>query len=318
VSTTDRDPVSVLLPTAEWGTACEQLAAGLGPDDELLVLCDAPTDPVAGHDPPDGVDILVTGEPTGCSGKANALAYGMERARHDRFVWTDDDFERSSAWLDNLVEAGMEHGPASAIPLFTGDGWWRLVEPWYGALFTLLFYFQIGGVANTAWGGGVTFTRAELLVDVPTLADELRGVLSDDYLLTQRLSAVYPVRSLLTPVTVPGDFDSVRHRVVRFTRIVGVNEGWRGLAAYALVTPVALLSPLVVASFSTIGFAGIYALLGLKRSTFLLAYPCLLLLPIVTLVSFVVTDFHWAGRWYRFANDGSVRVLDPPAGRNDG
>ena len=49
---TERDPVSVLLPTMEWNTACEQLAAQLKPNDELLVVCDSERDPVAGHDPP--------------------------------------------------------------------------------------------------------------------------------------------------------------------------------------------------------------------------------------------------------------------------
>ena len=38
---TERDPVSVLLPTMEWNTACEQLAAQLKPNDELLVVCDS-------------------------------------------------------------------------------------------------------------------------------------------------------------------------------------------------------------------------------------------------------------------------------------
>jgi hypothetical protein len=43
-----------------------------------------------------------------------------------------------------------------------------------------MFYFQMGGVADTAWGGSVTFTRSELTVPVPTLVAELRTVLGDD------------------------------------------------------------------------------------------------------------------------------------------
>jgi hypothetical protein len=57
----------------------------------------------------------------------------MSRARNDRFVWTDDDFERGDDWLDRPVDAGETHGPASAVPFFTGTGWWRLFEPWHGA-----------------------------------------------------------------------------------------------------------------------------------------------------------------------------------------
>lgn len=101
-----RDPVTVLLPTVRWTTACDQVAAQLRADDELFVICDREDDPVAGRDPPDGVEILVAGDPEGCAAKANALAYGMERATNDRFVWSDADYERDDDWLDCLVEAG--------------------------------------------------------------------------------------------------------------------------------------------------------------------------------------------------------------------
>ena len=124
-----RDPVTVLLPTVRWTTACDQVAAQLRADDELFVICDREDDPVAGRDPPDGVEILVAGDPEGCTAKANALAYGMERATNDRFVWSDADYERGDDWLDCLVEAGEEHGTAAVLPMFPGGGWWRLVEP---------------------------------------------------------------------------------------------------------------------------------------------------------------------------------------------
>jgi hypothetical protein len=42
----------VSLPAREWSPVCEQLTAGLGPDDELLVLCGTEADPVASADPP--------------------------------------------------------------------------------------------------------------------------------------------------------------------------------------------------------------------------------------------------------------------------
>jgi hypothetical protein len=305
----ERDPVSVLLPTVEWGVACEQLLACLGPEDELLVICDTPSDPVAESDPPDGADVLVAGDPDGCSGKANALAYGMERAENDRFVWTDDDFERDAEWIDRLVAAGEDHGPASAVPVFVGGGWWRLVEAWYGALFAFLMCFRVGNVADTAWGGGVTFTRSELAVDVSTLADELREVLSDDYLLTQRLPGVHPVRSMVTPVQVPGEFERVWNRLVRFVRIVGVNEGWRWSLLSVPMAALGVLFPLTVAPLVTVAFAGVYARLGLRRVNVLFAYPGLLLLPVVALVGRVVTEFEWTGRRYRFAADGRVDVL---------
>lgn len=310
---TDRDPVSVLLPTTAWNTACEQVAAQLDGNDELLVICDSDDDPVADHDPPAGVKILVAGEPEGCSGKANALAHGMERARHDRFVWTDDDFERAEDWLDRLVTAGERNGPATAVPFFTGQGWWRLFEPWHGALFTFMFYHQMAGVADTAWGGGVTFTRSELTVSVPTLVEELRGVMSDDYLLTERLEDVHAVQSMVAQVQVPGQPRSIWHRLIRFGRIVGVNEGWlMGVVFNALLLAAGLLFPLIVAPLVTLGFGAIYARLDLGRANFLCAYPGLLMLPVVTCAAMLVDEFEWGGRRYRFPDSGAVEVLESP------
>jgi len=40
-------PTTVILPTIRQTDVLEQVAAQLGPDDELLVFCDAETDPVA-------------------------------------------------------------------------------------------------------------------------------------------------------------------------------------------------------------------------------------------------------------------------------
>lgn len=311
----DRDPVSVLLPTVEWTTACDQMAAQLARDDELLVICDTERDPVARHEAPEGVQILIAGEPDGCSGKANALAHGMTQARHDRFVWTDGDFERDVDWLDRLVAAGETHGPATAIPFFTGGGWWRLFEPWHGALFTLMFYLQLGEVADTAWGGGVVFTRSELTVPVSELVEELRDVLSDDYLLAQRLPQVYAVQSMVTHVEVPGGFRSVRHRLIRFVRIVGVNEGWvPGIVISSLLVVAGLSFPLAVAFSLTVGFAAVYAWLGLGRVNFLYAYPGVLVLPLVTLAAMLVDEFEWTGRRYRFPNSGEVEILDSTDG----
>jgi hypothetical protein len=255
--------------------------------------------------------VLVAGEPEGCSGKANALAYAVERAEHDRFVWTDDDFDRDPDWVDRLVRAAHEAGgPVSAIPFFTGAGWWRLFEPWNAALFAFAMYHQVGGVADIAWGGGVTFTREELGVSAERFADELRTVLSDDYLLTQRLPEVTPVRSMVTPVTVAGGPRAVYHRIVRFTRIVGVNEGFAlGLVVNGAVGALALLYPVVLAPLVTLVFAGVYRSLDLPGRGFLLAYPSTLVAPVALLVSVLVREFEWGGRRYRFDGDG-VDVLD--------
>lgn len=300
----------MLLPTAEWTVACDRLAGQLRPGDELLVICDDRSDPVAGRDTPEGVEVVVAGEPTGCSGKANALACGMERAVNDRFVWTDADFDRGPDWLDRLVTAGEAHGPATAVPFFTGDGWWRLVEPWLGVWFSLVFALRVGGMAGAAWGGGATFTREELDVGVSTLTAELRTVLSDDLLLSDRLGEVHAVRSLVMPVEVPGDLPVVRDRLVRFVRIIHLHRGLTVvLAVNCLLAVLGLLYPLAVAALATVAVLGAALGLGVRRSSALYAYPGLLLLPAVTLAGMLVREFDWAGRRYRYDAAAEVQVL---------
>lgn len=300
-------PTSVLLPTVEWTPACEAVAEGLGPEDELLVLCDRPTDPVASHAPP-GVEVCVAGEPEGCAGKANALAHGIERARHDRLVWTDADFDRGPDWLDRLVEAGERHGPATAIPFFHGGGLWAVLEPWYVLVLTLPFY--LGLADDWVWGGGVTFTRSE--VDVDALATDLRRVISDDGLLGRRLDAAHAVRSMVTPVAVPGDPRSVWHRHVRFARIAHLYYGATGggVAVVAAVLGLAALAPLVAVGLVTAVAGLAYALVGIRRPTFLLAPLGIVVLPLL-LPTVLRTEFAWAGRRYRVDGPFDVTVLGP-------
>ena len=116
----DRDPTTVLLPTRTWGPVCRGLAAALAPDDELLVLCDAPTDPVADHDPPAGVEVLVAGEPEGCSGKANALALGMERASNDRVCCVQPLYlaHRTDNWLVPTAVLDTERVRSRDVPRY--------------------------------------------------------------------------------------------------------------------------------------------------------------------------------------------------------
>jgi|GEM_PF-2788514 len=67
-------PTTVILPTVRHTDVVDQLASQLGPDDELLVVCDTDSDPIAGvaDSFPKGVRLVIAGEPEGCSGKANA------------------------------------------------------------------------------------------------------------------------------------------------------------------------------------------------------------------------------------------------------
>jgi hypothetical protein len=306
----ERDGVSVLLPTIRWTDACDQLAAQLHPEDELLVICDGEDDPVATHDPPDGVEILVAGEPEGCSGKANAIACGLERASHDRFVWTDADFERDDDWLDRLVAEGEEHGPATAVPFWYGGGFWAVMEPWAVVFSTLLIYLGVGSTGNLGWGGGLTFTRGELDVSVEELTAELRQVLSDDGLVSQHLDEFHAVETMVTPVRVPGDLRTTYARLVRFNRLTHVHEGMYGdllLSVGMVVAAVAF--PLVVAPLVTLLTGAAYALLGIRRPTFLLSFLGVFFVPPTILAGIVVSEFEWAGRRYRLNGAYDVEVV---------
>ncbi len=304
-----RESVTVILPTVRWGVACNQLAEQLRPGDELLVICDSPTDPVASRMAPAGVEILVAGEPTNCAGKANAVAYAMERATNDRFIWTDDDFRRDADWIDRLVEVGERHGPATVPPRFVGSRWWLVLEPIVALFLTFAMYTGTGVWGNNVWGGGTTFTRTD--VDVPTLITDLRRCLSDDGILSAHLETTHVIKSMPADVDTPGDFSSATDRIHRFARIAHVKEGvWVELLASIAVAGVALLFPLPMLVLSTVLTGAVYAVIGLRRWTFLLAYPMLFVIPLCFAAGIFVETFEWGGRRYRFNNELDVDVLE--------
>lgn len=297
--------VTVLLPTLEWGTACEQVAGQLGGDDELFVICDSESDPVAGHNPPDGVDILVAGEPSGCSGKANALAYGMERATCDRFLWTDDDFDHGDDWLARVKRAAEDDGVVTGVPVFVGEGWWRLVEPMAVATGSLGLY--LGG---QVWGGCVTFTRDD--VDVERLVTDLRRTVSDDGLLSARLDNVTAVRSLTERIHVDGGFESVRNRLIRFTQTVRFEETSSTPALVGSLVSLAVLSvlfPVPMATLMTLLTVGLYGFFDVRRPTFVLAYPAVILAPVAVGYGLLAREFEWGGRRYRWRDVFDVSVV---------
>jgi hypothetical protein len=139
-----RSPTSALLPTVSWTDAWDEVAAQLGPEDELLIIHDSKDNPVAGRNSlPKNVQLIATGDPVGCSGKANAMTAGMEAASHDRLVRTDDDFRHPPEWLDRLREDYTEHGPTTELPVFVGqDPLAVLLEPIYVLDATLGTYIR--------------------------------------------------------------------------------------------------------------------------------------------------------------------------------
>jgi hypothetical protein len=217
----------------------------------------------------------------------------MERARHDRFVWTDEDCTHSPDCLDRFAVAEQKHGPAIVIPNFVGDEWWRLVEPTSTVVSKLSMYLGRGPWAGDAWDGGVIFTRDD--VNVAELVADLRQCLSDDGALLDHPETVYPIRAMIADVVGPGDFASVKERMARFTRITHVHEGLGGpLVTSLLCAVLALFFPLYSIPLITVASGVTYARLGKKRWTFILAYPALLILLVLFIAGITRKEFEWA------------------------
>ena len=304
---TTSPPTSVLLPTVRWTDACEEVAGQLVEDDELLVICDTDTDPVADRrgDLPGGVRIVLAGEPTGCSGKANAIAAGMEAAANDRIVWTDDDFRHPPDWLAALNADYDEQGPTTEIPVFIGkDPLARLLEPSYA----------IGGTAavaagGIAWGGAVVFERSDLRDGEDAFLADLRQTISDDGTLSEHLDVTAADRTRTVPAG--GSIRESLERFVRFFRIVRQHAPQAAafnVALSVVFTGLCLFTPIVGVTLVT-GISGaVYARFGIRRATFLLAGPAVLCSPALIAYALARKTFVWGGRRYRWRSLFDVAV----------
>jgi hypothetical protein len=299
-------PTSVLLPTNRRSPVIEELAAQLTPSDELLVICDEEATPVADYVAGfQHIRLVVAGEPSGCSGKANAIAAGIEAATNERLVWTDDDFDHSSDWLAELHREYEQHGPVTELPFFVGrDPLATLLEPIYA----------IGGTLGTyqgdiAWGGAVMFERADIDMD-PFLRD-LRRSVSDDGILTEYLDVTPLRRTRIVPMG--GSLRDTAERHVRFTQIVRWHDpsGFAVMGAIASVSAIgALLYPLPALILLTLLQLGIYTAFGVRRWTFLLAYPATLVQVPLFAYALARRTFVWGGRRYRWRSKYDVEIVD--------
>jgi hypothetical protein len=301
-------PLSVVLPTTDGVRACRAVAALLAPGDELVVVCDTSADPIAGADLPADTRVVAAGDPEGCSGKANAVAAGIEAAAHDRLVLTDDDFRRPSSWLDRLRADYERVGPVSELPLFVGrDPLSRLLEPVY-AWGTLGLYRS-----DTPWGGALVFDRAD--VDGPAVLRELRQTLSDDGLLSEHLDVTQRLR--LRRVPVGGSLRTALERHVRFMQIFrqfALSGLAKTTAVFALLTVVCLAAPAAGVAAATVLTAAVYARLGTGRLAVL--WSAASVVAFVPLLAYALArrTFVWGGRRYRFRGKLDVEVEDDPNG----
>ena len=302
----DRPPTSVLLPTTRWTDACAELAAQLEDGDELLIIHDGEDDPVTEPDDhSEGVRIIAAGEPEGCSGKANAIAAGMEAARHDRLVWTDGDFHHPPDWLATLNADYERHGPVSEVPYFVGrDPLSVLLEPLYASAGSLGLY-----LGNQIWGGAVIFDRDD--IDEAAFLDELRRTVSDDGLLMEYLQVTTVGRTRVVPIG--GSIHEAIERPVRWTQILR----WHFPGTVAgiclvslLVLAVAVLAPLYTAAVLTALHLAVNEVLGVRRWTAVLAYPALFAFVPLLFYALVRRTFVWGGRRYRWRRKFDVTVVE--------
>ncbi|QWC18745.1 glycosyltransferase [Halorubrum sp. 2020YC2] len=332
-------PVSVLLPTVRWTDACDEVAdqlrgpeafggadnagagegagddAGSGDDgdgadpaaDELLVICDSPDDPVAERrgDLPERVRLRVAGEPEGCSGKANAIAAGMEAAANDRVAWTDDDFHHPPDWLAALDADYEPRGPTTEVPVFVGlDPLARFFEPAYAIGGTLAV--SVGGIA---WGGAVIFERDDLRDGEAAFRRDLRRTVSDDGTLTEHLDVTAADRT--RDVRAGGSFRGSLERFVRFLTITRYHAPLATAFNVLLGVSMAalcLLAPVAGVALVTALAGAVYARFGIDRATFLLAAPGALLAPPLMAYALARRTFVWGGRRYRWRSLFDVSV----------
>ena len=296
---------TVLLPTTTRSPVIEELATQLSPSDELLVICDHGTDPVADCvDEFQNMRVVVADEPTGCSGKAHALATGMEEATHDRVVWTDDDFHHPPDWLAAFHDAYDQHGPVSELYFFVGnDPLSTLLEPIYAIGGTLGTY-----TSDKAWGGAVMFECDDLEWE-PFLRD-LRRTVSDDGLLSEYLDTTSLKR--VHRVEIGGTIRETLERHVRFTQIIHQHNPW-DTVMMGLVTPLLALFCLSVPVYAGIGVTllatGVYAYFGIRRWTVLLAYPAIILQVPLMGYALARRTFVWGGRRYRWHSKFDVEIV---------
>ncbi|MFD1640429.1 glycosyltransferase [Halohasta litorea] len=296
-------PTSVILPTVRPTDVVDEIATQLAAEDELLVVCDTESDPIAGtvDSLPEEVRLVVAGEPEGCSGKANAIAAGMAAADNERLVWTDDDFHHPPEWLEDLQEDYDRQGPTTEVPYFVGrDPLSKLLEPMYmmGATAGLT-------LIDKPWGGAVIFERDDL--DEAAFISDLRQTVSDDGLLGAYLD-VTPVKRVRR-VAVGGTVSESLERNTRFMQIV------QYFSPYPVVTvPLStfyfaccLLFPVPVALLSTAAMAAVYAYFGVFRWTVLLTYPGLIA-QFPLLLYGLSRSFVWGGRRYHWPERFEVIV----------
>jgi hypothetical protein len=310
----------ILLPTHAWTPACDDVISQLTATDELVLLVDAAED-IAGDVPDrDDVTVLVVGDPSGCSGKANAIASGLAYvaasddppAEDDLILFTDADYRRDDDWLETLRAGVRKHGAATGVPVFRSHGLaGAVVEPLTTPLTLSTF-----GFGTAMWGGAMGVSHE--LIDVDATCADLRRTVSDDVMVAEH-AEVDPasLRSLTEHVPVEGTASSLLDRTIRFARTLRFTTTarvWPVFVIAAVVTGGLALAPLlsvavlylcVTASYYAAGFHD----RGIPRWTAILAPLSVYVVTVLTTYGLLTSVFSWGGRRYRWHSKFDVDVL---------
>ncbi len=296
---------SVIVPSVRWTPEMDSLLTGLRDGDEFLIVCDSEGDPVM-TDSPSEATIIAAGDPDGCSGKAHALATGMEHATDEIIVWSDGDDDRTSDadWLERLAAHANADGAATEVPVFVGGGVWPLFEP----VFMLSATYDILSGSHV-WGGGVAFDRTE--IDEVQFLRELRQTVGNDSLLTEYLDTPWVDRDHVREVEESGDIRDTYHRVVRWIKPGYLYYPFRftaGIVVFFAIALAALYFPIAGFTLTTLIGMWTYRAAGTRRLSVVLSYPSFVLLPVLLTLGAVAPSFRWGNREYRWHGKFDVTV----------
>lgn len=301
----DKPPTSIILPTLEETPVIDELAGQISEQDQLLVVCDSKDNPVAEQGfESEQIELVIAGEPEGCSGKANAIYQGMKKAENNRVVWTDADFHHPENWIDQMHENCNKYGAVSELPFFIGKNPLSIIsEPIY-ALVMFVTYLN-----NQVWGGSVMFDRDRF--DEEKFLEELKSTVGDDVLLSEHLDSKTVRRT--QRVEIGKTFRESLERITRFVKHVRYHEPLQTaiLSLVSIIIAIGCLKyPLYSIALSTLSFLAVYRFLGENRYSFILGYISLILLPLFLLYGFSRRTFVWQGRRYKYNSKLDVEILE--------
>lgn len=315
----------ILLPTHAWTPACADVLEQLTDADELLILVDHERDVATDVPDRDDLTVLAVGEPSGCSGKANAIAAGLEYVvtegfddhPNDLILFTDADYRRDDDWLETLREGVSRHGAATGVPVFRSAGIaGATVEPLTTPLTVSTF-----GFGDAMWGGAMGVRRSA--IDIDSTCADLRRTVSDDVIIAERVDTdPASLRSLTEQVPVRGTLSSLLDRTVRFARTLrftSTGRVWPVFVIAAAFTAGLALGPLLaVAALYLCVVASYYAAglhdRGLPRWSAALAPLSVYVVTVLTAYGLLTQTFSWGGRRYRWRSKFDVDVCETTAG----